>query len=567
MPRPLSAKSGLLAALAVALSYYLAAKLGFALVFPQYLISVLWTPNAVLLAALLLIPPRSWWVVLLAVLPAHVIVHLQAGLAYPPIAATYVGNTGEALISAVLLRRLVGGPPWFDSFKRVATFAIVTAVAVSISTLLVAPLVLDGAPPSVYWDVCQLRFFSTVLATLTVTPVLVTLGGGGAPDLRRVPRRRYVEVGAFSAALLAVTFAAFGWNTVGPGIGLVLLYAPVPLLLWAAVRFGPGGVSSSLLVVMLLTIWAAIHGRGPFTTPSPADATRSIQLLFIVGSLALLSLAGAVQERERAQETARVNQDIAREHKEHLELALNAATMGSWEWRIDESVIRVSPESARVLGFPPGTASHTVEQLAGLIHPEDRRRVLDSLSQAAVDATPMELDFRVVRGDGSVRWVLSKGRAVENRLGPPVRMLGLKADVTERKKADALNVAQNRVLEMVAVGAPLARVLEALGSLVESQVDGLRCVVTLLDRSRDWGADEDTLSVTSSQSSGLRVDAGEPVTTTDADDERLRRLDEESMRRGLVRRWSTAVLSRTAPSASVSSTLVRPGVRVSTSDG
>src|ERR1041385_5270592 len=51
--------------------YYLGCKVGFALTFKPHPVSVLWPPNSVLVAALLLTPPRSWWLILSAALPAH----------------------------------------------------------------------------------------------------------------------------------------------------------------------------------------------------------------------------------------------------------------------------------------------------------------------------------------------------------------------------------------------------------------------------------------------------------------------------------------------------------------
>ena len=58
--------------------YYLGCKIGFALTFQPHPVSVLWPPNSVLVAALLLTPPRSWWLVLLAALPAHLAAQLQS---------------------------------------------------------------------------------------------------------------------------------------------------------------------------------------------------------------------------------------------------------------------------------------------------------------------------------------------------------------------------------------------------------------------------------------------------------------------------------------------------------
>ena len=71
---------GLAVALMVAIGYYGGAKLGLALTFMPSPISVLWPPNSILLASLLLVPPRSWWVVFAGAFPAHLLAELQDGV-------------------------------------------------------------------------------------------------------------------------------------------------------------------------------------------------------------------------------------------------------------------------------------------------------------------------------------------------------------------------------------------------------------------------------------------------------------------------------------------------------
>jgi PAS domain S-box-containing protein len=511
--------SRLAGAVLVAVTYYAAARVGFALAVPPYFVSTLWAPNGILLAALLLTPTRSWWVVLLAAFPAHAIVELQAGLHWL-IPVWYLSNVSEVVIAALLLRWTVAGPPWFDTFSRVSAFAVTTFVAAFVSTLVAAPLVLHGEQRAVYWDVWHIRLWSNMLAMLAVTPAFVKLGQGGLRRLRTMTVGRTVESGIFVLALLIVSIIVFGRQTASPGADSALLYAPVPLLLWAAIRFGTGGVSASLLVVALLTLWTAVHGRGLFIVQSPAENAAAIQLLFIMAAVALLSLAAAVRQRQQAQETALANQESARENKEQLELALRAAVMGSWEWRIAEAVITVSGESARVLGLPSNRTSLSVDEFYEIVYPDDRGSVADALSRAVLDKNSTEIEFRVVRRDGSMRWVRTKGRVVEDRMGAAVRMLGLGADVTDQKKAEALKVAQNSILEIVAVGAPLPEVLMALSSIVASQIDGVTCTVLPLDA----------------------LQACAPPDFTDEDGSRP--LRESGVTRNLPASWSTPILSR-----------------------
>src|SRR5262245_9631998 len=67
-------------ALLVAISYYLAVKVGFYFKLPDIPVSFFWAPNAVLLASFLLAPKRLWWALILATLPAHLLIQLPAGV-------------------------------------------------------------------------------------------------------------------------------------------------------------------------------------------------------------------------------------------------------------------------------------------------------------------------------------------------------------------------------------------------------------------------------------------------------------------------------------------------------
>ena len=128
-------------------------------------------------------------------------------------------------------------------------------------------------------------------------------------------------------ALLASCSLVFVLQHPGPDTSPALLYLPLPLLVWAAVRFGPWGASTSLLLCALLSIWGAVHGQGPFVARSPQENALAIQLFLIVTWIPVMSLAAVIRERARAEEQARRSE-------EQLELAIDAARLGRWDWDI-----------------------------------------------------------------------------------------------------------------------------------------------------------------------------------------------------------------------------------------
>ncbi|PYI58104.1 MAG: hypothetical protein DMC59_09260 [Verrucomicrobia bacterium] len=104
--------------------YYLGCKIGFALTFKPHPVSVLWLPNSILVAALLLTPPRVWWFALLAALPAHLAAQLQSHVAPLMILCWFISNSCEAVIGASLMRYLIGGPIRFTTLRNVGFFCL-----------------------------------------------------------------------------------------------------------------------------------------------------------------------------------------------------------------------------------------------------------------------------------------------------------------------------------------------------------------------------------------------------------------------------------------------------------
>src|SRR3982750_310730 len=104
--------------------YYLGCKVGFALTFQPHPVSVLWPPNSILVAALLLTPLRLWWFVLLAALPAHLAAQFQSDVPPMMIMCWFISNASEALIGAGLMHYIIGRPIRFTSLRRVGIFCL-----------------------------------------------------------------------------------------------------------------------------------------------------------------------------------------------------------------------------------------------------------------------------------------------------------------------------------------------------------------------------------------------------------------------------------------------------------
>ena len=162
-----------------------------------------------MVAALLLTPPRSWWLVLLAAFPAHLAAQLQSQVPPLMILCWFVSNCCEAVIGAGLMRYLVGGPIRFTTLRNVGLFCLcVVFIGPFLSSFLDAAFVVwnhwgqDG-----YWELIRIRLFSNALAALIIVPLIVTWVTNGVQALRTASLSRYLEACILFFGLLVVSYA------------------------------------------------------------------------------------------------------------------------------------------------------------------------------------------------------------------------------------------------------------------------------------------------------------------------------------------------------------------------
>jgi len=396
-------------AIAVAVAYYAGAQIGFALTFQPHPVSTLWPPNSILFAALLLSPVRSWWLLLLAAFPAHILVQLHADIPITMLLSWFVSNCTEALIGAFSLRYLIKSEMRFDKTYAVGAFIFVAFLGPFVSSFLDAAFVtLNQFGNSPYWAVFRMRMFSNVLASLTLVPLIVAWWRGGLPSFQRISWTRYFEIALLVTGLLIIGLLT---QTAGPDATPALIYLPLPFLLWAAIRFGPRGSSAVFLVVTFYEIWAAINDRGPFATQSAEQNALSIQLFLILGSMPLLFLAALIKEREQAQVAAH-------QKEERLELALGAAQQASLALNDSQEKLRQSHNQIRKL-------------LGKLIHAQEaeRRRISrelhDDLNQkiATLSMSISQLKRKLPLPETSLVTELDQLRETANELTNDVRTL------------------------------------------------------------------------------------------------------------------------------------------------
>src|SRR6185369_13344979 len=122
-------------AAATCAGYYLGSLLGLQLRFPPATTSILWPPNAILTAALVLAPPRRWFAILLPVLPVHILIQVSTGWPLSLILALFVTNCSEALIAAGGMTLLTNTPWRFDTLRGLVGFFLPAVVGGTLAVL------------------------------------------------------------------------------------------------------------------------------------------------------------------------------------------------------------------------------------------------------------------------------------------------------------------------------------------------------------------------------------------------------------------------------------------------
>jgi PAS domain S-box-containing protein len=399
--------------------YVAAAKAAFALAFVHTSIAPVWPPSGIALAAVLLFGPRAVPGVLLGAFLFNASTPVPLWVS----AAIAVGNTMEAVTGAWLLRR-VGFRRPIDRVRDVLALAGLGALAstaisagVGVGSLWLAGIVADAE----VWAAWAIWWLGDASGMLTVAPLLL---------LASAWRRQQPEPGRVLEALaLAATLALV--VDVGLTERVARPFLVFPALVWAAVRFRQAGAAVASLSVSAVVVWLTLHGHGPFVEPSLTQSLLLTQTS--TGALMATSLVLAALTVQRELDAQTLG-----ERERQLAQAQTIAQLGSFEWEVTSDHLTMSSGLRRILGGgeedPESAAGF--ETLAASIHPDDRQRVTETIRRSTTTGAPFRLEQRIVRPNGEVRVLATRGELARDEQGRPVRLIGVCQDVTEQRHSE-----------------------------------------------------------------------------------------------------------------------------------
>jgi PAS domain S-box-containing protein len=401
-------------------AYVAAAKLGIELSVAHGLITPVWAPTGIALAALVLGGRRLWPAVALGAFVANA----TSGASVPEAAFIAAGNTLEAVVGRELLFR-VGFRPALDRVRDVLAlvfFGAILSTTVSATNGVTTLVVSGDVSASDSGSEWLLWWIGDAMGDLVVAPLLLVWAATPLPRLGRTRALEALALTGLVAGVSSFVFLAGYWRYPH------LLF---PVLVWATLRFGQRGAVTSSFIVAAIAVTGAVNGTTPLGDGSATEIVQILEALLAGVTVSLLILGAVLSEREAAKD------EVDRAHAGLAE-AQRVARIGSWEWDVRADRVTWSDELYRLWGLEPQSVDVTYEWYLDSIHPEDRELAKRTIEQAYTDGSPFSFDHRVSLPDGRVAWIHSSGRVIIDESGAPVRMLGTAQDITERKRVDEL---------------------------------------------------------------------------------------------------------------------------------
>ena len=415
------------ATLAVAIAYFLSARLSLALLEKPDGVAVFWPAAGVASGALIVGGSAARWPVILGVMAATVLANLLGDRNFWSSVVFAVANAGEAAIVAGLIERSYGSLFELNTIRHVIGLFAATIAGTVVSGIVgtIGFVWFHGDATASVPTVWLHWVASDALGTLTVAPLVIGL----ASLMRNAPSRREAAESALALAVVCVLCAFLVFFPNRPWTLELTTIALCPLFVWIAARLPPGIACAATFICAITIVATTTFDIGIFGDSrwSFEQRIQSAQASILAISFGALILTALFSER-RLQATALLDREA------RLQEALRAGGVMAFEWDLDADQVSHSQNAVPILGFGSKDVVSGSEML-GRIHPDDRPHVTACVHGVIPDKPSYSVTFRYKRADGdSEVWLEQVATAQFDSDGLPLRIRGLTTDITQRKQ-------------------------------------------------------------------------------------------------------------------------------------
>ena len=411
------------AAILTAIAYYLCALFGLSLSFKPDYIAALWPPNAILLAALFLTKPKDWFWFLFVVLLSELAADMPSGISLT-MAFGFVGADWiEVLTAVILLRKFSKVPPEFNNLRRITTYIICCVlVAPFISAFPGALATGIGQAGPAYITRWSRWFISDALTHLLITPFIVLCISTDFSSLRSRSFSYYLELFCLMTILLVLSITTSNGSWLNIERYPAMIYIPMPILLWASVRFGPHGIFTSAVLYSVVIVWMGSHGYGPFNEHSTSQNVINLQIYLSLTLTPMLFLSALIEDRRRAEKQLKIS--------EHQYRALFINNISA--------ILIIDPDTAKIVDANPSACSfygYTKDILTGMkitdINVMSEHKLVEAL-KSVKNEEKTHFHFRHQLSDKTIRDVEVYSGPIT--IGGKTLLCSIVHDIFERKK-------------------------------------------------------------------------------------------------------------------------------------
>ena len=347
--------------------YVLAAKLGLSLAFIHPSATPVWPPTGITLAALLILGNRVWPGILLGAFLANI---TTAGSVTTSLAIAG-GNTLEGLVGAYLVSRFANGPHFCERPQDIFKFTLLAGVLSTMisATIGVTSLALSGlASWTDYTSIWLTWWLGDAMGDFIIAPLLMLWSEN--------PYVRWNRYEIFELALLLLLLFLGGQMIFGGVLptnakNYPLDFLCVPVLVWAAFRFGPRETATTAVMLSGIALWGTLHGFGPFAKDTLNESLLLLQLFMGCTAVMALVFAVVVLDRKRAEEV-----------RARLAAIVESSVDAIVGITMERTVVSWNRAAERLFGYP---AEEAIGSPISFVMPPDRvheeNQIIDRLKR------------------------------------------------------------------------------------------------------------------------------------------------------------------------------------------